>query len=159
MNRSNVLRTTAAIILTAAIAAVMLAHAKSPAPSAATTQAPGDGWPETRAGAVGRKWVAAFAAGDSAMRAFYAQELTAESLAKKPADQRLSGYRKLRESVGSLTFGSVVESAPYEVKVKLIDADAESHTFIFTLQTAAPYKLLTVSKLERRPHGFGGFHH
>ena len=160
MQRSNWIRTIAAVVLVAAGAWVMLSHAaKAPASAPDAAAKRDDGWPDTRPGAVGRKWVAAFAAGDSAMTAFYARELSAESLAKKPADQRLGGYHKLRERVGTLGFASVVESAPYELRVKLIDADAESHTFVFTVQSAAPYKLVSVSMMERRSHDFGGFHH
>jgi hypothetical protein len=56
----------------------------------------------------------------------------------------------------------VEESTPGKVTVKLLDADAKSRTFIFTIQDGPPYKLVSV--MIRQPmdgiHGlFNGFHH
>jgi hypothetical protein len=116
-----------------------------------------DGWPDTRPGAIGRAWVAAFAAGDSAMRQFYFQYLSKESLAQKSIDERLVTYRASRERFGKLTFASVDKSTPEELTVTLLDADLKSVRHVFKVQNVPPWKLVSISRLENR-HGFG-FHH
>ena len=125
------------------------------APARAASQK--DGWPETRPGAIGRAWVTAFAAGDSAMRQFYIQNLTKESLAQKSIEERLETYRASRERFGKLTFASVEKSSADELTVALLDADLQTVRHVFKVQNAAPWKLVSISRLENR-HGFG-FHH
>jgi hypothetical protein len=118
-----------------------------------------EGWPDTRAGAMGRRWVAAFSSGDSAMRDFYAREVARESVAKRDVQTRVERYRTLRERYGKLSFASVVESKPYELAVKLMATDASMHVFIFTVQPEPPHKLISVGIRERahgHPGGFGG---
>jgi hypothetical protein len=117
-----------------------------------------DGWPDTPAGAVGRAWVAAFAAGDSAMRQFLIQNLTRESLAEKSIEERLETYRASRERFGKLTFGSVEKSARDELTVTLFDADLAPVRHVFKVQSKPPHRLISISRLEQR-HGFHGFHH
>ncbi len=124
----------------------------APAPRTATR----DGWPDTRAGELGRGWVTAFNTGDKAMREFYRLHLAPEELAKRGPDERLGKYRGLRDKYGSLTFGSVNESAKAELKVTLLDADAAPHKFVFKIQPKSPYRLLSVGIMEMS-HGM--FHH
>ena len=92
------------------------------------------------------------------MRAFLSRELAPRSLAGKNVHQRIERYRDLRERYGKLVFASVVKSTPGELTVKLLDSDMAPHDFVFTVQTAVPYKLVSVG-IRERGHGFGGFHH
>lgn len=149
-------------VLLCCVVASPVAIAASKSGSAATTKTaaksaePRDGWPDTRPGAVGRHWVKAFRLGETAMREFYQTELSAESLAKRSADARLETYRAFRERFGTLMFASIVKSTPTELAVKLMDADAKPHTFIFKVEEAAPHKLATISMTEMRPGGHFG---
>jgi len=118
-----------------------------------------DGWPDTRAGELARAWVEAFSSGEAAMREFNLKSLSQESQAQKGADQRIATYRKNRERFGKLVFASVVKSTPGELTVELMDADAAPHEFTFAVQTTPPYKLVSVSRRERRHSGHFGFHH
>lgn len=118
-----------------------------------------DGWPGTRAGAMARQWVEAFSTSEAAMREFNSKNLAPRSLEKKSLSERVESYRKLRDRFGKLMFGSVVKSQPTELTVKLIASDASTQSFVFTVQKEAPHKLISVGMLERRNHGFGGFHH
>jgi hypothetical protein len=73
-------------------------------------------------------------------------------------DERLRTYRKNRERFGRLVLGSVVESKPAELRVKLIASDASSHVFVFKVEDRPPRKLLSVGMLETVRHGFGHGH-
>lgn len=150
-------------LLLALILTVPLASASGPkaSPKGATKRpASRDGWPETRAGALARRWVEAFSTGEDAMRKCYAEDLTPESLAKKGMDTRIEVYRKNRERFGKLMLGSVVESKENQLTVKLMATDVSVHEFIFDVQAKPPYKLVAVSMREYQSmHGFHGFHH
>lgn len=144
-----------AVILTGALAAAD----PKPAPTgAAASSEDEEGWPRTRAGELARGWVDAFSTGEAAMRAFLSRELAPKSLAGKNVHQRIERYRDLRERYGKLVFASVVKSTTSELTVKLLDSDMTPHDFVFTVQTAAPYKLVSVG-IREMGHGFGGFHH
>lgn len=124
---------------------------------AATSAATEDEWPATRAGALARGWVAAFAAGEAQMKAFLAKELAPKSLETTKLPKRIERYRDLREKYGRLQLASVVESKPGALTVKLMDEGAELHEFTFAVQTEAPFKLLSVS-IKQRGHSGGGGH-
>ena len=101
--------------------------------------------------------MAAFAAGDSAMRAFQHSELSPESLARRSDQERAASYRKLRDQYGTLTLGSVVKSTPEELAVKLLDSDAKSHEFIFKVKPGTPTRLESVAmKQSHFSHGGHG---
>lgn len=139
-----------------------LAHAGAAAVAAkdAPVAAADDGWPDTHAGEVARGWVTAFDAGETAMRAFYEKTIAPESLKQRPVEARMENYAKLRERYGRLTLGTVVASKPAELTVTLLDADAATHTFVFTVQPKAPWKLVSVGIQQlQQVHGHGGFHH
>ena len=141
-------------------AAVVLALATAvPSLHAARSSAGRDGWPDTRAGIVARKWVEAFAKGDSAMRVCLTENLAAESLEEIGMSRRLSNYRASRERFGTLVLGSIEKSKPTELHATLIASDLSKHQFVFTLQSKPPYKLISVGRLEHRHssggHGFG----
>jgi hypothetical protein len=128
------------------------ARAAAPAKGARTT------WPDTPAGAIGKQWVEAFGAGDSAMRAFYGRALGKAALAERSVAQRLERYRELREQYGTLKLFAVVKSTPAELTASLMDAEAKRHEFVFKVEPAAPHRLVSVAINQRR-HGLHGFHH
>ncbi len=138
--------------IVAAVVALSLAAA-----NAATAAPARDGWPDTPAGGIGRRWVAAFCAGDSAMKAFQDKELSAEAKAKRTNEERRATYKKLHAQLGALTLGKVVNSKPEELTVKLLDADAKSHEFTFKVVVGPPAKLTSVAmKQSHFQHGGGG---
>jgi len=148
------------LVLSLSIAGTMAAAESRPVAgkSAAKSVESEDGWPQTRAGELARGWVEAFSTGEAAMRDFISRELASKSLESKGIPQRVERYRDLRQRYGKLTFASVVKSTPGELTVRLLDSDMESHDFVFTIQTTAPYKLVSVG-IREMGHGFGGFHH
>ena len=149
----------AVLALTLALAAPAVAADKTaPAPAAAARTVVKDGWPDTPAGALGRAYVAAFGAGDKEMRAFLAASLAEASLEEKSLDERLKTYRASREKFGKLMIGGVEKSSPGELQVTLLTLDGTPHSYVFKTQTSAPYKLLSIGRLEKRQM-HGGFHH
>jgi hypothetical protein len=119
-----------------------------------------DGWPDTPAGAMARRWTAAFSAGEPAFRAFLEGELNQESLEKKPMSERLKIYRDNRDRWGTLKLGSIVSSSPTEVVASLLDADLAPHEFTFTVNAEPPNKMKSVTaKMYVQGHGGFGFHH
>jgi hypothetical protein len=135
------------------------AAAAKPATATAARLVANDGWPESRAGAIGRHWIAAFNSGETAMKDFYVQEFSPDSLVRRSPEQRLTRYRDLKEKYGTLTFGSVTKEIPGELSVSLLDAETSAHEFVFAVETAAPWKLKSVSMREYRNVEHGGFHH
>jgi hypothetical protein len=147
------------IVLSVLLAGATEAADPKPAPSPATQAADRGGWPETRAGELARGWVTSFSTGESAMKEFLARNLAPKSLESKSMPQRIVRYRELREKYGRLELISVVESSPEKLTVKLMAEDATRHEFVFTAQTEAPYKLVSVGIKEPGHFGFGGFGH
>lgn len=147
-----------AALVAPAVAGAGDARAAAPEPAAKESR---DGWPNTWAGQRGRGWVEAFSAGEDAMRAFLAKHLAPESLAERKLPKRIENYRKMRERFGALVLGSVEKSTPEKLTVSLLAEDASVHQFVFTVEKAAPHRLLSVGMLERHGGhgGHGGFHH
>ena len=143
---------------TPAATAAKRAAAKPAAAPTAAARAVADGWPDTREGELGFRWVEAFVRGDEAMRAFYLETMSEKSLAEKNVESRLVRYRELRERLGRLTFAATVKSAPGELTVRLLDADAASHSFVFKAETTAPFHLISIGMLQQQPGGHGGGH-
>jgi hypothetical protein len=139
------------------IAAGAIGIAFSAGPPAAPAAA-GDGWPATPAGAVARRWVEAFSKGDEAMRRCLSETLAPESLAERSLDLRMETYRENHDRFGTLTLATVDSSAPGELKVTLLAADLSKHKFIFKAQTEAPYKLISVARIETQMMSHGGGH-
>ena len=103
-------------------------------------------WPETNEGKLANGWVAAFSAGEDAMRRFWQEHLAAANLAAKSMDERMKGYRDLRERVETLRLIEVLDAAtPGELTVTLADAHDVEHEFIFHFETAEPRKLTGVT--------------
>src|SRR5262249_13664820 len=155
MKLDHVVRILASLALAATVTSAAPAAKRDAAPVAA------DGWPETHEGAAGREDVKAVNGGDDAMKAYDVRWSTPASLARRPPEKRLGRYHELRESYGTLAFASIVEQKPGELVVRLLDADAASHEFVFTLETGAPYRVRQVSmrQMQTVPHGLGGVHH
>lgn len=146
----------AASTLIVAAWAAALVHAGAPAAK------PAAAWPDTRVGTLARGWVTAFDTGEDAMRGFLADHMAAKNLAERGVPSRVERYRALRDQYGRLQLDRVVESAPTELTVKLLDGDAKPREFTFRSEAQEPWKLVSVSIRETAPgiHGlFGGFHH
>ena len=138
------------------LALVALTLAFATAASAAPAR---DGWPDTPVGNLSRRWVAAFCSGDSAMRAFHRAQFTAEARAKRTDQERAVLIVQLLVRGGALSLGKVVQSKPEELTVKLLDADAKSHEFVFKALAGPPAKLTSVSvKQSMFQHGGHGGH-
>jgi hypothetical protein len=119
-----------------------------------------DGWPDTREGALARRWVEAFSKGEKAMRATLPEILTPEGLAKTSMDERMKRYRDSYDRMGALMLLRIEKSEPGELVAILAASDFSETPFTFKVQTAPPYKLISVSRAEvRQGHGHGGFSH
>ena len=144
---------------------LVLLLASIPASAAETTPPPKkaaetkskDGWPDTREGALARRWVEAFSKGEKAMRAAIPDLLSKESLAKTGMDERMERYRSLHDKMGSLMLVKIEKSAPGELTALLATSEMEQIPFTFKSQTEAPYKLLSVTaQMMQQMHGHGG---
>ena len=138
------------------LCAVLLSLSLPGVTRAAQPASDGDGWPDTRVGALARGWVTAFSSGDSAMKAYLAAHMAPSSLADKSVPQRIERYRDLRKKYGRLELASVVKSSADKLTVKLMGSDATRYEFIFTAQTEAPWKLVSVGIREGGHFGHGG---
>jgi len=147
-----------AVVLSLSLAGVAGAATK-PTPAPAARESDRDGWPDTRVGALARGWVTAFSSGDSAMKAYLTTHLAPTSLADKSVPQRIERFRDLRGRYGRLELVSVVKSSREKLTVKLMGSDATRYEFVFTAQTEAPYKLLSVAIREGGHFGHGGSGH
>jgi hypothetical protein len=142
---------------------VLASKAPAHAPVAAAGEsakhvAESDGWPDTHEGAIARRWVQAYSAGETAMRRALPDLLTPESLAKTGMDERMERYRQFHDQIGELTLVQVDKAVPGELTATLMGSDMKSRQFVFTVQTAPPYRILKVSMLEKTGM-HGGFHH
>ena len=117
-----------------------------------------EGWPDTRPGELGHRWVKAFGEGEKQMKECLADIMSAESLAKKDAHARVERYRDIHEKYGTLTLVSVDKSESDKVEVTLAASDLSQHHFVFATEKAAPFKLLSVSMMEPG-HMIPGFGH
>lgn len=126
-------------------------------PAARTSATDPDGWPDTPAARIARGWVEAFNGGEAAMRGWLSRNLTPSSLEKKPLPERMEVYRTNRERWGRLVFASVEKSAPAELTVKLLDADANAIPFTFSVEDRPPYRLVSITL--KQMHGHPGFGH
>lgn len=153
-------RTIASACLVAALLSLPLAAvpAESPRARAGDTTGSRDGWPDTPAGAMGRRWVDAFSAGEESMREFNRTWLAKESLAERGIEQRTESYRRMRGRFGKLVLAGVVKSAKYELSVRLLASEGSTQVFTFRVRPKPPHQLVSVGLLEHRGHGFGGVH-
>src|SRR5437867_1258932 len=85
------------------------------------------GWPDTRSGALARRWVEAFSKGEKAMRATLPEILAPESLAKTGMDERMERYHALQDKLGALMLVKIEKSSPEEVVAVLAASDFSQH--------------------------------
>jgi hypothetical protein len=156
MTMSRAVRFMMWAMIAGALAAPIQALAAT-SPKASARPASRDGWPDTPAAAMARRWVVAFSKGDSAMRVCLAEVMTPEAIAQRGIAERITTYRASRERFGTLVLGSIDKSKPAELEATLIASDLSKHKFVFTVQNKPPYKLVSVGRLEHRGggHGFG----
>ena len=95
-----------------------------------------------------KQWIAAFGAGEDVMRPFLTRSLADEELRKRSVDERMKGYRTLRKRFGTLKMKTVLSSSDGTYEILLVAADDSEHEFIFTGQTKAPFKLLSIGLRE-----------
>ena len=156
------------LIVTAALLLVLTSIASSrvtrsihpQAAKAAPRPAPSrtDGWPDTRAGAVARRWVEAFSAGEKAMRAALPDLLAPGAFDRHSMEERIETYRASHERLGTLMLVKILKSAPGEITASLASSDLTERPFTFKVQTEPPYRLISVTALDRVP-GHGFFNH
>jgi hypothetical protein len=115
--------------------------------------APKSQWPATPAGTMASEWVKAFAS-EATMRAFLSRNVDEEGFRRRSMDERLETWRASKKKLGALKLVSVVSSKPAELKAVLASTDGEKHEFTFTVQPAAPHKLVSITRAEGRHHGF-----
>lgn len=150
--------------LTPAVLLAILLAAAAPDAAAAATRRPATTpakpsageWPDTRVGALARRWTEAFGKGEPAIRACLAEILAPEALAARGLDARIESYRASFERLGGLMLVSVDSSGAGAIKARLAAADFSTHVFTFQAQVKPPYKLLQVSRIETRHHGGHG---
>ena len=101
----------------------------------------------------------AFNSGEKAMKEFLTAHMAAKALSERAVPSRVERYRDLREEYGKLQLDRVLKSEPYELTVKLLDADAMPREFIFKSEEKSPWKLASVSiKQPGFQHGHGSGH-
>ncbi len=154
-------RSAAVLLLATALGAATLAAAAPPSPGTPKSRAAAKGdWPDTKVGALARRWTEAFGRGEPAMRACLAEIMAPEALAKRGLDARMETFRGNLERFGSLMLVAVDSSGANTVKVKLAASDFSTHVFTFEAQARPPFKLLQVSRTEtRHTGGHGGMGH
>ena len=141
------------------VALAILVSLTVPSRRAAAQSETAPAWPASRVGEVAKGWVTAFNGGEKAMQGFLTARMSAKALAERPVPSRLERYRELREDYGRLQLDRVVKSEPYELTVKLLDADAKPREFIFKSEDKTPWKLASVSiKQPGFHHGHGSGH-
>jgi hypothetical protein len=101
-------------------------------------------WPGTPASSLAQKYLKAFNKDEAAMRQFFKDELTEESLKKRSMEERISNYRMARAHWGTLTATEVLSSKPEEIRVKIASESGGEHQFTFAVQPDPPHKLLSI---------------
>lgn len=96
-----------------------------------------------------KQWLIAFAGGEETMRAFLLRSIAEEELEKRNVDERIKGYRTLHKRFGTLKAKAVLSSSDGTYELLLVAGDGSKHEFIFTGQTEAPFKLLSIGIRER----------
>lgn len=97
--------------------------------------------PETPQGRRVKAFIEAFNSGDEA-RFLKAQEemMTADTLAKRPAEQRAKMYARLRGDFPVMKIKRAV-AEPGQIRAIIEDRDGNEATFTFDFEATAPYKV------------------
>ena len=86
---------------------------------------------------------------------FFETSLTEEKLEKRPMKERIESIEGLREKLGDLMLGKVIDSEPNKLTVTLLTEDATSARFVFEVEEKAPHNLVSISIVQRGGHGGG----
>jgi D-alanyl-D-alanine carboxypeptidase len=99
--------------------------------------------PDTAPGRIVKAYVKAFNSGDEqAMRDFFANNVSASSLAQRPIEARLGVYREMRGNMGAIEIRRVLAARDAEVVVLVQTKRGDWFEFGFQFDTAAPHKLM-----------------
>jgi D-alanyl-D-alanine carboxypeptidase len=99
--------------------------------------------PDTPPGRIVKAYVKAFNSGDEqAMRDFFANNVSASSLAQRPIEARLEVYREMRGNMGAIEIRRVLAARDDEVVVLVQTKRGDWFEFGFQFDTAPPHKLM-----------------
>jgi D-alanyl-D-alanine carboxypeptidase len=99
--------------------------------------------PDTPPGRMVSAYVKAFNSGDEqAMRDFFANNVSASSLAQRPIEARLEVYREMRGNMGAIEIRRVLAARDDEVVVLVQTKRGDWFEFGFHFDTAPPHKLM-----------------
>jgi D-alanyl-D-alanine carboxypeptidase len=117
------------------LALACLAAAPAGAPAAAREPA----LPSTPAGRLAAGWLAVFNSGDvEAMRAFTARVVTPEDLVRRPMEQRLATYRRMKDDLGTLTIAGILDDDPARLTALATTSAGERVAITFETRAGAP---------------------
>jgi CubicO group peptidase (beta-lactamase class C family) len=110
--------------------------------------------PDTASGRRAQAYFDAFNTGrDDAMSAFITANVAPAALAERPLEVRLQGYRRIRDSHGTLTPVRVLEQSDERVHVLADDRFHHDLDLTFEFDAAAPHLLLGVRVKDSGPGG------
>lgn len=99
--------------------------------------------PDTAPGRIVKAYVKAFNSGDEqAMRDFFANNVSASSLAQRPIEARLEVYREMRGNMGAIEIRRVLAARDGEVVVLVQTKRGDWFEFGFQFDPAPPHKLM-----------------
>lgn len=112
--------------------------------------------PPTAAGKRVEAYLQAFNSGDeSAMRDFFLNNVSAESLQRIPMDARLNRYREMHTTAGKFSLVKVLEVAEDHARIVVDTAQGMKLRMEFQFDKTAPHKLLAIGIDEARPEDEG----
>ena len=109
--------------------------------------------PSTEAGRCATAYLAAFNAGEDAMRRFFLDWASAASLAERPVAVRLEMYRRLRQDLGQLAARRVVAAAEESLTVLAEGRDDLWVELTFMMTAEAPRRLAGIRVEQAEPGG------
>jgi CubicO group peptidase (beta-lactamase class C family) len=114
-------------------------------------------FPDTAPGSHAREWFAANAAGEEAMRAFWARHGDAASLAKRPVDARIEAWKRVRGQLGVAVPLAVTKAESNFIEVRARDGGGQEVFISFDCADTPPYGLLGIGiEPAGEPGGPGG---
>ncbi len=103
-------------------------------------QAPQAGLPETDAGRRVAAYITAFNSGEQAMRRFFADNVSAELLARRTIDQRIEVYRNMKSSMGAIQLRRVIEAGPSAITLLTQSQNGDLFEFSFKFEPEPPHR-------------------
>ena len=107
--------------------------------------------PDTPAGQRVAAYFKAFNTGEQAMRDFFAENVAASSLARRPIDARMDFYRQMRADMGALEIRKVSKALDNSVAVLAQTKRGDWFEFGFEFEAAPPHKMLSLRVEESEP--------